>query len=259
VDELKIDCALTTKLLTEFLRNEISKAGFERGVIGMSGGLDSTVSTFLSVQALGADNVFGLLMPYKTSNPDSRAHAELAADQLGVRTELVDITPQIDLYFDQRPDADKIRRANKMARERMAVLYDYSKALKALVIGTGNKTEALLGYTTLWGDMACAINPIGDLYKTQVRQLARHLGVPQVIIDKPPSADLWAGQTDEGELGLTYAEVDKLLFRLVDHRKPPEDVIAEGFEADFVNRVVQMIKKSEYKRRMPLVAKLSQQ
>jgi len=257
VSELKIDCALATSIITGFLRNEITKFGFERGIVGMSGGVDSTLSAFLTAKALGPDNVTGVIMPYKTSKPDSREHAELAAAQLGIRTEVIDITPQIDAYFARMPDADKLRRANKMARERMAVLYDRSQALRALVIGTSNKTEALLGYTTLWGDMACAINPLGDLYKTQVRQLARYLGVPQVIIDKPPSADLWQGQTDEGELGFTYEEVDKLLFRLVDERKSRDELIEEGFAPEFVARVIQMVQGSQYKRRMPLIAKVS--
>jgi len=212
VSELKIDCALATSIITGFLRNEITKFGFERGIVGMSGGVDSTLSAFLTAKALGPDNVTGVIMPYKTSKPDSREHAELAAAQLGIRTEVIDITPQIDAYFARMPDADKLRRANKMARERMAVLYDRSQALRALVIGTSNKTEALLGYTTLWGDMACAINPLGE---------------------------------------------DKLLFRLVDERKSRDELIEEGFAPEFVARVIQMVQGSQYKRRMPLIAKVS--
>jgi NAD+ synthase len=258
VNELAIDCALTTRILTLFLRDEITKFGFTRGVVGMSGGIDSTLSAYLAVEALGAENVTGVMMPYRASSPASLEHAQLAANSLGIQYEVVEITPQIDAYFERKPDADNLRRANKMARERMTILYDYSLALKALVIGTSNKTEALLGYTTLWGDMASAVNPLGDLYKTQVRQLSAHLGVPQEIIAKPPTADLWAGQTDEGELGFTYADVDRALYRLVDERKRPAEVIAEGFAEAFISRIMRMVMNSQYKRRMPVIAKVSQ-
>ena len=173
-------------------------------------------------------------------------------------TKLIEIGPQVDAYFDRFPEAERLRRANKMARERMTVIYDQSQAWDALPIGTSNKTEALLGYTTLWGDMACAVNPIGDLYKTQVRQLARHLNIPDQIITKAPTADLWQGQTDEGELGFTYADVDQLLYRLVDQRWSAEQAIAAGFDEAFVKRVRRMVMNAQYKRRLPPVAKLSQ-
>ena len=257
MNALDIDCALVAKILEGFLRDEITKFGFTRGVVGMSGGIDSTVSAFVAARALGPENVLGIMMPYATSSPDSAGHALLAAEQLGVRTEMVEITPQIDAYFARFPDASRLRRANKMARERMTILYDHSVADSALVIGTSNKTEALLGYTTLWGDMASAVNPLGDLYKTQVRQVAAYLGVPQVIIDKAPSADLWDGQTDEGELGFTYAEVDRLLYHLVDLRWSAAELVAAGFEAAFVERVREIVRKSQYKRRLPLIAKVS--
>lgn len=255
---LDIDCALVADILTGFVRDEITKFGFERGVLGMSGGIDSTLSAYIATRALGSDNVLGIIMPYKTSSPDSEGHAQLAADRLGIETRVIEITPQIDAYFDRFPDADRMRRANKMARERMTILYDHSQAENALVIGTSNKTEALLGYTTLWGDMASAVNPIGDLYKTQVRQLSRYLEVPEEILDKKPSADLWTGQTDEGELGFTYADVDKLLHRLVDLRWSREELADAGFDWDFIDRVSRMIRNSQYKRRLPLIAKVSQ-
>jgi NAD+ synthase len=258
VGELDLDCALVERMLVGFLREEIGKVGFTRAVVGMSGGIDSSVVTALAARALGPGNVLGLMMPYKTSNPDNIADASKLAEQLGIETAVVDITPQIDAYFERFPEADQRRRGNKMARERMTILYDFSAARRALVVGSSNKTEWLLGYTTLWGDMASAVAPIGDLFKTQVRQLAAHLGLPESILRKPPSADLWPGQTDEGELGFTYAEVDRLLFRLVDLRWSPERCVEEGFEAEFVSRVLELIRRSQYKRRTPVVAKISQ-
>jgi NAD+ synthase len=254
---LQIDCPLVTEILTGFLRDEITKFGVQRGVVGMSGGIDSTLSAFLAVHALGRENVLGLMMPYSTSSPESEGHARMAADQLGIEARVIDITPQIDAYFERFPDASRLRRANKMARERMTILYDHSVAESAMVIGTSNKTEALLGYTTLWGDMASAVNPIGDLYKTQVRQLSRYLGVPAPIIDKPPTADLWLGQTDEGELGFSYEDVDRLLYDMVDLRRPRAELIGAGFPETFVDRVHLMVRNSQYKRRIPLIAKVS--
>jgi len=254
---LDIDCALVRRTLTGFIREELGKFGFTRAVIGMSGGVDSTVSTFLAAQALGAENVTGLIMPYRTSNPEGRADAELAAGELGIETLVVDISPMVDAYFERFPDASKERRGNKMARERMTILYDHSMALRAMVVGTSNKTEILLGYTTLWGDMASAVNPVGDLYKCQVRALARHLNVPARVVGKAPSADLWTGQTDEGELGFTYDDADRVLYELIDRRRDCESLIADGFNADFVRRVYHMIRDSQYKRRMPVIAKLS--
>jgi len=254
---LDIDCALVRRTLTGFIREELGKFGFTRAVIGMSGGVDSTVSTFLAAQALGAENVTGLIMPYRTSNPEGRADAELAAGELGIETLVVDISPMVDAYFERFPDASKERRGNKMARERMTILYDHSMALRAMVVGTSNKTEILLGYTTLWGDMASAVNPIGDLYKCQVRALARHLNVPARVVGKAPSADLWTGQTDEGELGFTYDDADRVLYELIDRRRDCESLIADGLNPDLVRRVYRMIRDSQYKRRMPVIAKLS--
>ncbi|MFQ5809235.1 MAG: NAD+ synthase [Armatimonadota bacterium] len=254
---LEIDCELVRKIVTGFVRNEITKFGFERAVVAMSGGVDSSLSAFIGAEALGAENLLGVFMPYSSSSPDSLTDAQAAAEQLGIETTTIDITPMVDAYFQQFPDADRMRRANKMARERMTIAYDISALRGAMVLGTSNKTESLLGYTTLWGDMACAVNPIGDLYKTQVRQLARHMGVPEKIVSKSPTADLWPGQTDEGELGFTYEEVDKILYALVDERRSGEDVIGAGFEEAFVKRVQDMVRGSQYKRRLPLVAKIS--
>jgi len=253
---LEINPGLVEEVLVRFLAEEVRKAGFSRGVLGLSGGIDSSVSACLAARALGPENVTGLIMPYRTSNPESAEHAHLIARKLHINHETVDITPMIDAYFENR-QADHIRRGNKMARERMSILYDYSSALKALVIGTSNKTELLLGYGTLHGDMASALNPVGDLYKTQLRQLARHLGVPEEIVSKHPSADLWAGQTDEEELGFSYEQVDRVLYMLVDERKRIADIIKTGFDEKFIDRIARMVRRSHFKRRLPVIAKIS--
>jgi NAD+ synthase len=226
-------------------------------VVGLSGGIDSSLSCTLAAEALGSENVLAVRMPYESSSPESLEHAQLVIDKLGVNSLTVPITELVDPLFERFPKADQIRKGNAMARARMIVLYDQSQAFEGLVIGTGNKTEILLGYTTLYGDSACALNPLGDLYKTQVRQLARAMELPEVIIAKPPSADLWVGQTDEGELGFTYAEVDQLLYLLVDERYNPDDCIAVGFSETFVRAIIDLIKKNHFKRIMPPIAKLS--
>lgn len=255
--DLTIDTELARKILTGFIHTEITRAGFSRAVIGLSGGIDSSLSCYLTVQALGPDNVLAIRMPYKTSSADSLEHAQLVIEELGVNSLTIPITDMVEPLFERFPEAGPVRRGNAMARARMIVLYDQSHDFAGLVVGTGNKTEILLGYTTLFGDSACAINPIGDLYKTQVRQLAREMGLPGAIIDKPPSADLWVGQTDEGELGFTYAEVDQLLYLLVDQRYKPEDCVAEGFSESFVRQVVEQVKRNHFKRVLPPIAKLS--
>ena len=196
-------------------------------------------------------------MPYETSSPESLEHAQLVIDELGVKSLTVPITEMVDALFERFPEANHLRRGNAMARARMIVLYDQSQAFEGLVIGTGNKTEILLGYTTLYGDSACALNPVGDLYKTQVRQLARAIGIPEVIIQKPPSADLWLGQTDEGELGFTYEEVDQLLYLIVDQGYNPDECIKAGFSELFVKAVVDINRKNHFKRVMPPIARLS--
>jgi NAD+ synthase len=196
-------------------------------------------------------------MPYESSSPGSLDHARLVIDELGVQSKTVPITEMVQPLFERFPEAGQIRRGNVMARARMIILYDQSEAFDGLVVGTGNKTEILLGYTTLFGDSACALNPLGDLYKTQVRQLARAMELPEVIIDKPPSADLWVGQTDEDELGFTYAEVDQLLYLLVDERYSPEDCLEAGFTEPFVKAVIDLIRVNHFKRVMPPIAKLS--
>ena len=216
--DLRINPELVAGILTRFIQIEIRRAGFQRAVVGLSGGIDSSVVTYLCAKALGPDNVLAVTMPYTTSSEATRRDSQAVIDRLGVQTVDVPITPQIEAYFAAFPDAAQMRLANKCARERMTVLYDQSAACGGLVAGTSNKSELLLGYGTQFGDMASAINPIGDLYKTQLNQLAAYLGLPESILRKAPTGDLWVGQTDEGELGFTYAEVDRLLVQLVDRR-----------------------------------------
>ncbi len=254
---LQINPQLVRGVLLRFIQNEVRKVGFERVVLGLSGGVDSSLVATLATQALGPQNVKAFILPYRTSDPKSRADALQVAAQLGVAHQEIDISPQIDAYFERFPEADQKRRGNKMARERMTILYDQSWAWRALVIGTSNKTELLLGYGTIYGDMASAINPLGDLYKTQVWQLAEAMGVPTAIVQKAPSADLWAGQTDEIELGFQYRLVDRLLYYLIDRRYTVEEVVDEGFEREFIDAVMTRVRDNQYKRRLPVIAKLS--
>jgi len=255
--DLTINTDVALQILTGFIKSEVSRVGFTRAVINLSGGLDSALSCALTAEALGPENVCALRLPYRTSSRDSLDHAQLVIDQFKVQSETIDITGMVDPLIEHDPDMSKTRKGNIMARARMIVLYDQSEVFKGLPIGTSNKTEILLGYTTMWGDMASALNPIGDLYKTQVRQLSRAMGIPTAIIDKPPSADLWIGQTDEDELGFTYEEVDKLLYLLVDQRYSAQDCIEEGFDEKFVNLVITRVRRNQFKRMMPPVAKLS--
>ena len=255
--DLTINPDVVRAILTGFIHTELTRVGYTRAVIGLSGGLDSTVSCFLAAEALGPENVLAVRMPYQSSSSDSLDDAQQVIDILGVQSLTFEITDMVEPLFARFPDANQIRRGNAMARARMIVLYDQSEAFRGLVVGTSNKTEILLGYSTLYGDSACAINPLGDLYKTQLRQLAKALGVPPAILSKPPSADLWTGQTDEGELGFTYAEVDQLLYLMVDQRYSNEDCIEAGFAPAFVNEVAQKIRRSHFKRLMPPIAKLS--
>jgi NAD+ synthase len=255
--DLSINTGLVRNILVRFIHNEITRTGYSRAVINLSGGIDSAVSCALAAEALGPENVLAIRIPYKTSAPDSLEHAQLLIDQLNIQSLTLPITEMVDPLIERFPDMSKTRKGNIMARARMIVAYDQSEAFHGLVIGTGNKTEILLGYTTLYGDSACALNPIGDLYKTQVRQLAMDLKIPQVIIDKPPSADLWQGQTDEAELGFTYEKVDQLLYLLIDQRNQPAECIQAGFEEKFVQSVVARIQHFQFKRSLPPIAKIS--
>jgi NAD+ synthase len=255
--ELTIDTDAARRIIGEFIRAQLRQAGFERALVGLSGGIDSALVAYLTAEAIGAEKLLALLMPYRTSSPESRADAEEVVRRLGCASEVVDISDIVDAYFEAgQQAAAQLRRGNFMARARMIVLYDHSVTWNGLVVGTGNKTELLIGYSTLWGDSASAFNPIGDLYKTQVRQLAMAMDVPEAIVTKAPSADLWPGQTDEDEVGFTYAEVDRILFRLVDRRLTIDEVVAAGFERETVERVDRMVAGSEFKRQVPPIAKI---
>lgn len=255
--KLTLNTEVTRHVLVAFLRNEITRSGFQKAVLGLSGGVDSALSCFLAAEALGPQNVLALLMPYRTSATESAEHAQQVVDTLGITSETIEITPMVEPYLQKYPQMNAVRRGNVMARMRMIVLYDHSALWNGLVVGTSNKTELLLGYGTLFGDMASAVNPLGDLYKTQVRQMARAVGVPEAIVQKAPSADLWAGQTDEGELGFTYAEVDRLLYLLVDERYSAEEAIGVGFDPRFVATVVRRLRMFQFKRVPPIIAKVS--
>jgi len=256
----RIPCntGLLRRILVAFIRDEVRKVGVDRVVLGLSGGVDSSLAAFLAAEALGAENVLGIRMPYRTSSKDSLEDAAAVGAALGIPTLTIDISAQVDAYFADHADADSRRRGNKMARERMTILYDHSARWQALVLGTSNKTELLLGYGTLHGDMASALNPIGDLYKTQVWALAEAVGVPASIIKKNPSADLFQGQTDEADLGFTYSDVDRLLYLMVDERYSTAELESAGFDLAFIRRVSDMVRNSQFKRRLPIIAKVSQ-
>ena len=256
--DLTINPSLAKKILTGFIQTEVTRTGFKKVVLGVSGGIDSALSLYLSAAALGAENVLAVRMPYKTSPQDTLQDAQTMIDDLGVQYATIEITEMVDPLISRFDDMTKLRAGNIMARMRMIVLYDQSSAFNGLVMGTSNKTELLLGYSTVYGDSAAALQPIGDLYKAQVRQLAKAMGVPDTVIQKAPSADLWQGQTDEGELGFTYEAVDQLLYLLVDQRYRPEACVEEGFDPVFVERVMQMVRRNHFKRVMPPIAKLSQ-
>lgn len=243
------------KVLVDFIKQETERVGLKKCVIGLSGGIDSAVAAYLSQKAVGSKNLLGLLLPYKQSSKDSITDAITVSKKLKIKTKIIDVTPAVDALI--QDDIDKVRKGNIIARMRMIVLYDYSNEFKGLVIGTGNKTELLLGYSTIYGDSASAINPIGDLYKTQIWQLAELLKIPKNIIRKKPSADLWIGQTDESELGFTYKEVDRLLYYLIDCRYSDKELVEEGFKPAMIKRVKNVIMKNQFKRLPPIIAKVS--
>jgi NAD+ synthase len=258
-EELLIDTAVARQIIGEFIRGHLEQTGFERMVLALSGGLDSALVAYLLAEAIGPHNLKCVLMPYRTSSPESKADAEDVVRHLGCQSEVIDITPMVDGYFAGRGDdgSGKRRLGNFAARMRMAVIYDRSADWRALVCGTSNKTEALLGYTTIYGDNAAALMPIGDLYKSQVRQMSLDMGVPAQILAKPPTADLWPNQTDEGELGMTYEELDRLLYWLVDRRRTHAQLEAMGFRSTDITRVEELMATSEFKRQTPPVAKLT--
>ena len=254
---LSINTDLARTILSGFIKSEITRVGMSRAILNLSGGLDSALSCALAVEALGAENVMVLRLPYRTSSAGSLDHAQLVIDQFKVKSETIDISPMVEPLFDLDPNITSLRKGNIMARARMIILYDQSEVFKALPVGTSNKTEILLGYSTLYGDSASALNPIGDLYKTQARELARAMNIPAPILDKAPSADLWEGQTDEKELGFTYEDVDKLLYLLIDQRYSPAEAVDAGFDEKFVNGVMNRVRRYQFKRMQPPIAKVS--
>ena len=258
MDKLILDAEKAINGLVEFIQNTVEDANYSKVVLGVSGGVDSSLSAFLSTRALGPENVLALRLPYKTSSQESFKHAGLIIDQLGVPSKTIDISDAADAIMAGIPDTDQIRRGNVMARIRMINIYDQSAEFPGLVVGTGNKTETLLGYSTLHGDGAFDFNPLADLYKAQVRQLAAELGIPQVIINKPPSADLWVGQTDEGELGYTYDDMDRLLFALIEEHLNPKACVKAGFSKEFVHGIINRVKQYRFKSTLPLVGSVEQ-
>jgi NAD+ synthase len=264
--ELAIDTGVARRVIAQFIRGQLRQAGFERAVLALSGGIDSALVAYLVAEAIGAERLLCVMMPYRTSSPASQEDAEAIVAELGCRSELVEITAMVDGYFGadgvvgaggaSALEASALRRGNFMARMRMATLYDHSVTWHGLAVGTGNKTESLIGYTTLFGDSACAFNPIGDLYKSQVRQLSAAIGVPEAVIRKAPSADLWPGQTDETEAGFTYPVLDRVLFWRVDRRRSVDEMVAMGFDRALVERVDKMVAGAEFKRQVPPIAKL---
>ena len=255
--ELNLDWSTTTALLLDFIKRETRKAGFSRVVLGLSGGVDSATAAALACRALRPRNVRCVLLPYRTSSPTGQRDARRVARWVKTPVMTRDISPMIDAYFKRESRASRVRRGNKMARERMSILYDLSVRERSLVLGTSNKTELLLGYGTIHGDMASALNPLGDLYKTQVRMLALHLGLPPAIVWKTATADLWAGQSDEAELGYRYHDIDRLLNLLVEQRATPQEAEDAGFPRRMVRRITERISGSQFKRRPPVIAKVS--
>ena len=256
-DRLVLNAPLAERALTSFVREAVGMAGAKGVVVGLSGGVDSALAAGLAARGLGAQNVRAFYLPYRTSSADSRSDADATAAAFGLALGTIDITPMVDAYFAGEPDADNVRRGNKMARERMAILFDQAKKLGCLVLGTSNKTEILLGYSTVFGDNASSLNPLGDLYKQQVWQLSRHIGVPASVVDKRPSADLWPGQTDEGDLGFQYEVADEVLFLMFDQGLAPEEIVDRGYPEAVVERITRLEHQNRFKRRLMLIARLS--
>lgn len=235
-----------------FIKNELKKTGFNKLILGLSGGIDSAVTAALSVKAIGAENVSGVMMPYKNSRDESLEHAIQVADVLKIKYEIIEITQMVDAYFSNfATDADVLRRGNRMARERMCILFDLSAKYNSLVAGTGNRTELMIGYCTQYGDSACAFEPLGNLYKTEVKAIARELGIPDVIVEKNPTADLWEGQTDEAEMGISYIRLDEILYLMLDEKLEDKAIIKKGISLNEIEKVKQMIRRSEFKRNLP--------
>jgi NAD+ synthase len=253
--ELIVDVDLVRPVLERFIRREVENAGLKGVVLGVSGGVDSATAAGMAAAALGPENVTGLWLPYHDAS--GRDDAVAVVERFGVKLKEVSIAPMADAYLAQAGEVDDVRRGNVCARARMIALMDQSNEAKAMVMGTGNKTELLLGYFTLFGDAACSIAPLADLYKGQVYLLAEELGVPERTIQKPPSAGLWPGQTDEGEMGISYFQVDRYLYYLVEKGEKPTRLLERGFDADFQRHVVGLINRNLFKRQVPVIARVT--
>ena len=254
---LKINCEKVAEYLVNFIRDEFKQNNFTTAVIGLSGGVDSTVVAYLCKIALGKTGICGIILPYKSTPKTALDHAYLVGKILGIRHLEFNITSQIDHYFKNFPQADKLRKGNKMARERMSILYDLSAYFNGLVVGTSNKSERYLGYGTIHGDLACGLNPVGDLYKSRIYQIAEYLNVPEEIRKKAPSAELWPDQMDEKELGFTYEEADEILFYYIDRQMQPDRIMKTvGIKKDVTKKVIDMVKRSEFKRKLSLIANI---
>ncbi|MDH5662813.1 MAG: NAD+ synthase [Elusimicrobiota bacterium] len=275
MENLAINCRRVKKVLVEFIRKRIENSGFQRAVLGLSGGIDSTVVAYLAVEALGDPHkVYALILPYKSYQSESVKDARLVAKKLRINSQIIRIDSMVEEYFRKfsykgiphhaLPGSDAsqvkrleyVRRGNKMARERMSILYDWALSLRALVLGTSNKTELSMGYFTKYGDGGVDLEPLGDLYKTQVRQLAKYLGVSEKIINRRPSAGLWPGQTDEGELGINYEELDKILCCMLEKKHSIKKLLTLGFSLENIEKIKNFVERSEHKRRLPPVAKV---
>lgn len=238
------------KRITDFIKSQLFKAGFNSILVGLSGGIDSALVLQLCTLALGQKNVFAFYLPYKTSSKKSYQDAVLVAQEVGIKLEIIPITQMVDIYFKDINNLENLRRGNFCARIRMSVLFDKAKEKKALVAGTGNRSELLTGYCTIFGDSACSFEPIGHLFKTEVKQMAKFLNLPKQIIEKAPTADLWEGQTDEDEMGISYQTLDKILIALLD-KKLSQSKLFEKFGEKRVQKVIQLVERSKFKREMP--------
>lgn len=255
---LRLNNELAEAVLRSFIRDARETTGMEGMVLGLSGGVDSALSAALAARALGPERVHAFLLPYRTSNPDSARDATAVGEAFGLKLRTLDISASVDAYFDANEnEADRVRRGNLMARIRMSILFDQAKKENCLVLGTSNKTEILLGYSTIFGDNASSINPLGDLYKQQVWQLAEHLGVPEQVVRKSPSADLWPGQTDEEELGFEYPVADEVLYLMFNKGYVAEEIVERGYDRDAVRKIHELEQRNRFKRRLMLIARLS--
>ncbi|NLG50341.1 MAG: NAD+ synthase [Chloroflexi bacterium] len=253
LNALELDCQREAQRIVDYIRQQLHQSGHSRMVLGLSGGIDSALVAYLGVQAVGAENVKAMVLPYATSNPQSEADANLVAAALGIPCERFDITGMVAPLLERYPDMSAGRLGNAMARARMIVLFDQSVLFRGLVVGTSNRTETLLGYFTMHGDGAAAFKPLAHLYKCQVRALSRWVGVPEPLVTKAPSADLWQGQTDEGELCFCYDEADQVLYLLTEERRTIDEIAAQGFDRRIVECIERRMLSTDFKRHAPAI------